>query len=147
VLDPDWYTAMLDWREKHVLETLARRLRRAADSDDPFAVFNSAQDHLLLAARAHIDAVLLHAFRDAVMTCEDESTAAVLGTLCDLYALSTLEAERAWFHEHGRLTAARSKAIVHEVNELCGRIRPIALDLVAAFAIPEPIIAARILTD
>ena len=147
LLDRDWYTGMLEWREKHVVETLARRLRKAADSDDAFAVFNSAQDHLLLAARAHIDVVVLHAFGNAVDACEDEGTAAVLSRLLDLYALSTIESERAWFHEHGRLTATRSKAVVTEVNTLCGRLRPIALDLVEAFAIPESMIAAVIVTD
>lgn len=147
LLDREWYTAMIEFREKHVLETLARRLRRAAGADDPFAVFNAAQDHLLLAARAHIDAVVLRAFVTAVDECDDANAAATLGALCDLYALSTLEGERAWFHEHGRLTAARSKAIAHEVNRLCAQIRPIALDLVEAFSIPESIIAARLLHE
>ena len=147
ILDRDWYTMMFDFREKHMLETLARRLRRAASADDPFAIFNAAQDHLLLAAKAHIDAVVLHAFLTVLDECEDQDAADALGVLCDLYALSSLEADRAWFHEHGRLTAARSKAILNEVNGLCARIRPIALDLVDAFGIPESMIAAKLLTD
>ena len=145
VLDRDWYTDMIDWREKHLLETAARRLRRAADADDPFAVFNAAQDHLLQVARAHVDAVLLHAFLDAIDTCADGAVRDVLATLCDLYALSTIEADRGWFWEHGRLTQARSKAIIGEVNALCARMRPIALDLVAAFAIPDKLISAALL--
>ena len=145
VVDRAWYTGMIDWREKHVLETVARRLRRAADAEDPFAVFNDAQDHLLYAARSHIDAVLLHAFLDAVDRCAEGAPRDTLQLLCDLFALSTIEAERGWFHEHGRLTPNRSKAIVAEVNALCGRIRPFALDLVEAFAIPQHLIAAALL--
>jgi len=38
--------------------------------------------------------------------------------------------------EHGRLTIQRSKAITAEVNALCRRVRPIAVDLVDAFGIP-----------
>ena len=56
--------------------------------------------------------------------------------LCDLHALSTIEADRAWFLEHGRLSASRSKAITREIGELCRRIRPLAVDLVDAFGVP-----------
>ncbi|MCW2494810.1 acyl-CoA dehydrogenase [Jatrophihabitans sp.] len=145
LLDRNWHLDMFDWREKHILETLARRLRRAADAEDPFAVFNESQDHLLLAAHAHIGSVLLHSFVDAIEACPDERTRDVLSLLCDLFALSTIENERGWFQEHGRLTASRSKAVLAEVNALCGRVRPIAAELVEAFAIPEQLIGAALL--
>ena len=61
----------------------------------------------------------------------------MLGKLCSLYALSRIEAERAWYQEHGRLTAARSKAVIKAVNELCAEIRPHAGTLVDAFGVPE----------
>jgi acyl-CoA oxidase len=134
---------MFEYRERHLLETLARRLRRATDADDPFAVFNAAQDHLLAAARAHVDMVLLQAFADAIDA--HPEAAAALDPVCDLFVLSTIEAERGWFQEHGRLTAARSKAVLAEVNRLCADLRPAALDLVAAFAIPEPALAAPLI--
>jgi acyl-CoA oxidase len=38
--------------------------------------------------------------------------------------------------EHGRLSGPRSKAITALVNELCGRIRTYATDLVDAFGVP-----------
>jgi acyl-CoA oxidase len=44
--------------------------------------------------------------------------------------------------EHGRLTSARSKAITREVNDLCRRIRPLAVDLVDAYAVPSPLLRA-----
>ena len=59
-----------------------------------------------------------------------------LNLLCDLHALSTIEADRAWFMEHGRLTTSRSKAISREVNALCRKVRPLAVDLVDAFGVP-----------
>ena len=136
---------MFECRERHLLETLARRLRRAAGADDPFAVFNAAQDHLLAAARAHIDIVLLQAFVDAHRRAAPTAASATCSIrVCDLFALSTIEAERGWFQEHGRLTAARSKAVIAEVNRLCADLRPHALALVDAFAIPEAAIAAPI---
>jgi acyl-CoA oxidase len=147
VVDHDWQIAMFDWREKHLLETVAKRLRKAADAPDPFAAFNAAQDHLLQAARSHIDAVLLHAFVSAIEKLDEGAEREALITLCDLFVLSTIEAERGWFAEHGRLTSARSKAVIAEVNALCGRIRPLARSLVDAFAIPEQMIAAKLILD
>ena len=147
IFDHDWQLELFDWRAKHTLETVAKRLRRAAGADDAanaFAAFNAAQDHLLLAARAHVDAVLLHAFVDAIDPMATGPERELLVTLCDLFALSTIEADRGWIQEHGRLTAQRAKSVVAAVNELCGRIRPHALALVDAFGIPDEAIAAPI---
>jgi acyl-CoA oxidase len=140
LLDRSWHVEMFEFHERHLLETLARRLRRATEVDDPFPIFNAAQDHLLAAARAHVDMVLLQAFADAVDGAGQLQP--VLATLCDLFALATIEDERAWYQEHGRLTANRSKAVIAEVNRLCDQLRPLAGSLVAAFGIPEEMIAA-----
>jgi acyl-CoA oxidase len=144
VLDRDWHAAIFEWRERHLLETLARRLRKAAAAGDPFAVFNAAQDHLLAAARAHVDNVLLAAFVHGIEELPDGPERTLLETVCDLFALSTIEAERGWIQEHGRLTANRSKAVIAAVNELCGRLRPHARTLVDAFGVPEEAVAAPI---
>ncbi|MGN6607008.1 MAG: acyl-CoA dehydrogenase family protein [Jatrophihabitans sp.] len=148
LFDHDWQLAVFAWREKHLLESLAKRLRKAADADDPFAVFNGAQDHLLHAARAHIDNVLLNAFVAALEKLPAGAEQDLLIKVCDLYALSTLEADRGWLAEHGRLTATRSKALVAAVNQLCDDLRPDAQTLVDAFGIPPaaldvPILAGR----
>ncbi len=144
VLDRDWHAELFEWREKHLLETLARRLRRATSADDPFAVFNAAQDHLLAAARAHVDNVLLAAFVHGIDDRPPGPERQLLETVCDLFALSTIEAERSWIQEHGRLTAARSKAVIAAVNELCTRLRPHARTLVDAFGVPDEALAAPI---
>ena len=144
IWDHDWQVTTFEWREKHLLETLARRLRRASDADDPFVVFNSAQDHLLHAARAHIDNVLLSAFVTGIEEMPEGDERDLLVAVCDLFALSTLEADRAWLQEHGRLTAARSKSLVTAVNELCCALRPHALTLIDAFGIPEEAVSAPI---
>jgi acyl-CoA oxidase len=144
LLERAWHVELFDWRQKHLLETVARRLRRAASSDDPFTVFNAAQDHMLSAARAHVDAVLLHAFVAALDELPDGPERQLLERVCDLFVLSTVEAERGWLQEHGRLTGQRAKAVIAEVNALCTALRPHALTLVEAFGIPEQAIAAPI---
>jgi acyl-CoA oxidase len=139
VLDRGWQLRMLEDREKHLLESAIRRLRRGAASPgaDPFAVFNDVQDHVLHAARAHIDRVVLEAFVAGLERTADGAARALLERVCDLYALSTIEADRAWFLEHGRLPAARSKALTATVNALLRELRPHLVTLVDAFAIPE----------
>ncbi len=140
--DRAWHQDLFADREQHVLESLARRLRAAASSDrDPFDVFNDAQDHVLRAGRAHIDRLVLDAFVTAIESCADEDAKALLNRVCDLYALANIEADRAWFLEHGRLTAPVAKKVVAEVNALCKELRPHARTLVDAFAIPEQYVA------
>ena len=68
--------------------------------------------------------------------CRGGDTKVALSLLCDLFALSTIEADRAWFMEHGRLTVQRSKAISREIGGLCRKVRPLAVDLVDAWAVP-----------
>ncbi|MCE7003794.1 acyl-CoA dehydrogenase family protein [Kibdelosporangium philippinense] len=132
-----WHRSLFEGREQHVLEGLARRLRAAAASDsDPFDVFNDVQDHVLLAGRVHIDRLIFDAFVAAVEGCTDAEVKGLLEQVCDLYALSAIEADRAWFLEHGRISAARSKKVTAEVNALCKALRGQAGTLVDAFAIP-----------
>jgi acyl-CoA oxidase len=146
VTDAAWHHELFADREAHLLAGLARRLRRAtAPGADAFAVFNAAQDHLLASARAHVERRILDAFDSAVRRCSDTGVAALLGQVRALYALSVVEADRGWFLEHGRLTAARSKAVVAAVNELCARLREHAEVLVDGFAIPEAWLEAQLL--
>src|SRR3954451_4329318 len=133
-------------REQHLLASAAQRMRRAlSPGADQFAVFNGAQDHLLQAARAHVDRVVLDAFADAVDRVADPAVRDLLDRVCSLHALSRLEAERAWFVEHGYLTAGRTKALTATVNALCAELRPHARVLVDGFGIPEPWLAAPML--
>jgi acyl-CoA oxidase len=141
LLDTDYQLAMLRFREEHTLSGVARRLKRGIDDGlNPGEVFSRAQDHVIAAARAHVERLVLEAFVDKVRALPDDDHRVALGMLCDLHALATIEADRAWFMEHGRLTSARSKAITREVNALCRRIRPLAVDLVDAFAVPRELL-------
>jgi acyl-CoA oxidase len=145
LLNRDHQLALFAWREKHMLDGVSRRIRAGiTDGQDAFTVFNSAQDHVLAAARAHLDRVVLELFDAALDRCDDAEVRALMSTVCDLHAMSILERDRAWFLEHGRLTAPRAKAVISTVNELCGRLRPHAETLVDAFAIPDVVLAAPI---
>ncbi len=143
LLDPDYQLAMLRFREEHMLAGVARRLKRGIDNKmNPGAVFSRVQDHVIGAARAHVERLVLEAFVDKVATLPDGDLKVALNLLCDLHALSTIEADRAWFMEHGRLTVQRSKAISREIGSLCRKIRPLAVDLVDAFDVPVEMLRA-----
>ncbi len=138
ILDRTYHQYLLSWREKHVLQAVAKRLRKLTSGNgDAFTAFNAVQDHLLLAARAHVDRVVLEHFAAAIDRCQDADTKNLLSTVCDLYVLSLLERERGWFLEHGQISPARAKALITNVNRLCGELRQHAELLVDGFGIPE----------
>jgi acyl-CoA oxidase len=146
-MDPNYQLAMLRWREEHMLSGVARRLKRGIDSKmDPVRVFSQSQDHVIGAARAHVERLVLEAFVDKVAAQPDGDNKVALGLLCDLFALSTIEGDRAWFMEHGRLSSQRAKAISREVGSLCRKLRPLADDLVDAFGVPPELQRAELLT-
>ncbi|MEV7565422.1 acyl-CoA dehydrogenase family protein [Streptomyces tanashiensis] len=143
LLDSEYHLAMLRYREEHMLAGLARRLKHGVDRRrDPGTVFSQVQDHVIALAHAHVERLVLEAFVDVVRALPDHGNKAALGLLCDLFALSTIEADRGWFMEHGRLTVQRSKAISREVNDLCRKVRPLAVDLVEAWGIPPEMLRA-----
>lgn len=144
--DPNYHLAMYRFREEHLIGGVARRLKRGVDAGlNPGDVFSRVQDHVIAAARAHVERLVLEAFLAKVASVPEEEYGdlrLVLNLLCDLHALSGIEADRAWFIEHGRLTIQRSKAITREVADLCRRVRPVARELVDAFAVPEALLRA-----
>ena len=146
LLDPSYQLEMLTWREEHMLSSVARRLKRGIDRGiDPARVFSLCQDHVIGAAHAHVERIVLEAFLDKLADLEPGPNTDALKLLCDLYALSCLESDRAWFLEHGRLSNARAKAVTAQVNELGRRIRPIAQQLVDAFGVPREMLRSELL--
>jgi acyl-CoA oxidase len=174
LFDRAWQVRAFEDREQHMVDGLARRLRRAAaEASDgaggaggagapggasgpggaggasgpggAFAVFNDVQDHLLRAARVHVDRVVLEAFVAGLERCPDPAARALLGRVCDLYVLATIEADLAWFLAHGRLTPTRAKSVTSAVNGLCQQLRPHAQTLVDGFAIPPQYLDAEML--
>jgi acyl-CoA oxidase len=149
LLDRGWQLKMFEFREKHTLESAIRRLRKNAATDGmaPFDMFNDVQDHVLATAQAHIDRVVLEAFVAGVDRATDPDAEQLLDAVCDLYALTVIEANKGWFMEHGQLTSTRGKAVTATVNALLKQLRPHVVTLVDAFAIPDHWKAARILEE
>jgi len=148
LLDPEYQLAMFRWREEHILASVARRLKRGIDNGmETVEIFSRVQDHVIAAGRAHVERLVLEAFVEKNAAMVDSDNKVALNILCDLYALSTIEADRGWWMEHGRLSSARSKAISREVSSLCRQLRPIAEHLVDAFGIPPEMLHAEMLQE
>ena len=147
--DRGWHLALFEDREKHLLDGAVRRLRKGAAQKKgrQFDIFNDVQDHVLETAQAHIDRIVLEAFVAGIDRVADDEVKALLSKVCDLYALSTIEAHKGWYLEHQRLTPARSKAVTGMVNELLRQLRPQMTTLVEAFAVPEEWLNAAILRE
>jgi acyl-CoA oxidase len=136
---------MLEDREEYMVSTVARRLQGKSKEMSPFDAFNSVQDHVLHAAAAHIDRIILEAFVAGIDSCEDDEARKILGMVCDLYALSVIEDDKGWFVEHRFLSTERAKAVTRGINERCRSLRPYAEALVDGFGIPEQLRYAEML--
>ncbi|MDQ2636453.1 MAG: acyl-CoA dehydrogenase family protein [Actinomycetota bacterium] len=136
---------MFEDREEYTLSTVARRLQGKSKEMSAFEAFNAVQDHVLHAARAHIDRTILEAFVAGIDTCQDEEARKILEMVCDLYALTVIEEDRAWFMEHRFLSTERAKAVTRGINERCRNLRPYAELLVDGFGIPEQLRYAEML--
>jgi acyl-CoA oxidase len=129
---------MFEDREEYMIASVARRLQGKSKEMSAFDAFNAVQDHVLHAAQAHIDRVVLEAFVAGIESCEDEEARKVLGLVCDLYAMSVIEDDKAWYVEHRYLSTERAKAVTRAINDRCRLLRPYAATLVDGFGIPEP---------
>ncbi len=136
---------MFEDREEYMLASVARRLQGKSKEMSAFDAFNSVQDHVLHAATAHIDRIILEAFVAGIDTCEVDDAREILGLVCDLYALSVIEDDKAWFVEHRFLSTERAKAVTRGINDRCRRLRPHAELLVDGFGIPENLRYAEML--
>jgi len=143
LVDRAWHAWAFEERERHSLESLARRMRRTSGRN--FEAVNKLSEHMLFVARAHLERVTLEAFIAGIEACTDPEAKATLERLCSLYALSSINDDRAWFMEHSRISPARAKAIGAQLNALCGELRPQALELVEGLGVPAAWLGAAFL--
>jgi acyl-CoA oxidase len=136
---------MFEEREEYLLSSVARRLQGKSKEMSEFDAFNAVQDHVLHAAQAHIDRIVLEAFVAGIDGCEDEEAREVLEIVCDLYALQVIEEDKAWYVEHTFLSTERAKAVTRGINDRCRALRLHAKTLVDGFGIPDSLRYAEML--
>jgi acyl-CoA oxidase len=147
IRDSDSQRQLLTDRVHTMVGEIAGRLRGASKLPKMQAaqLFNSNQNALIEAARAHAELLQWEAFTDAVEEIDHEGTRQVLTWLRDLFGLGLIEKNAAWYLIHGRISAQRAVAITSYIDDrLLPRLREHALALVAAFEFTPEHIGAPI---
>ncbi len=143
--DDEYHLDTLRHRERHLLKSLAKRLRAYIKSGmDAYDAAIRCQTHLLALGRAYSERVVLEQFVLALKACEDPGLQRVLDMLCDLFALHLIEEHKAWYLEHEYMSAKKSRAIRKTIDRLCLKLRPEVSALVDAFGIPDHLLFAEI---
>ncbi|MCI9844726.1 acyl-CoA dehydrogenase [Flavobacterium pectinovorum] len=145
LLDYQFHLQAFQHRERTILASAAKRIKKLVDSGlEAYDAFNVVQHQMIEVAMAYLERVILEQFQIAIEKTEDSKIKEVLLKLNQLYALSQIEKNKAWYLEDGYMEAVKTKAIRKIVNQLCWDVRPDAVSLVNAFGIPESCLAAPI---
>ena len=133
--DTNTQRELLTDRVETMIAAIAAKLRPASrlSKADAAALFNSQQNELIEAARAHAELLQWEAFTRALEKVEDAGTKQVLTWLRDAFGLGLVEKHLAWYLMTGRLSPQRAQAVTAYIDRLLTRLRPHAQDLVDAF--------------
>ena len=144
--DPETQRELLTDRVETMIAEVATRLRNAnkLPKNKAAALFNSQQNELIEAARAHGELLQWEAFTEALDTVQDVGTRQVLTWLRDLFGLGLIEKHVAWHIIHGRLSPQRAQAVTAYIDRLVARLRPHAQSLVDAFGFEQEHLRAKI---
>ena len=146
VREPDAQRELLEDRVESMIAVIAAALRPAkgAAPEVGAALFNSHQHELIEAARAHAELLQWEAFTEALATIRDPDTKRVMTWLRDLFGLTVIEKNLAWYLINGRLSAQRARTVTSYINRLLPRLRVHAGDLVEAFGYSDKHVGAVI---
>jgi acyl-CoA oxidase len=145
LLDPEFHMDAFEYRERDILTSAAKRLKRHIDQGmDSFDAFNVSQHHLVQVGFAYIERIVLEKFIEQVKNTSDKNCQSILKKLCTLFALSQIDKNKGWYLEQGYMSGAKTKAIRKLLNQLCWDVRQEAVPLVDAFAIPDSCLSAPI---
>lgn len=145
LLDPEFHLNAFRFRERDILISAARRLKRHIDAGmDSFDAFNVCQHHLVQVGFAYVERIMLEQFYQTVEGVEDDGCKTVLKQLYRIFALNLLDKHKGWYLEQGYMEGVKTKAIRRLLNQLCWEVRQDAVPLVNAFAIPDACLAAPI---
>jgi acyl-CoA oxidase len=144
--EPATQRELLTDRVETMIAAIGGKLRPASKLGKKAAadLFNSQQNELIEAARAHGELLQWEAFTDALEQAPDAGTKQVLTWLRDLFGFGLIEKHLAWYLMNGRLSPQRAQAVTAYIDRLLTRIRPHAVDLVDAFGYGPELVRAKI---
>jgi acyl-CoA oxidase len=143
--DRAFHLAALRFREEHLLDTAAARIRsRLSKGTDGTAALLEVQEHLVALARAYADRLALDLFDGALAHVRDAGQRALLDRLGALHAIEAIRDDAAFFFARGYLEADKERALREESEALIRELQDSAVGLVDAFGIPDACLAAPI---
>src|SRR5690606_16384142 len=116
---------LLTDRVEAMVAELASALRPAtkAPRAEAAALFNAHQHTLVAAARAHGELLQWEAFTAALPRVADSGTRQVLTWVRDLYGMTLIERNLAWYLVNGRLSTQRARTVSSYMDRLLTRLR------------------------
>ncbi len=143
--DRAFHLAALRFREEHMLETAAARIRsRLAKKLDSAEAMLEVQEHLGSLAKAHAERLALELFDEAMAALAPGETRDVLEKLGALHGITTLRADASFFLSQRYFEPEKGRSLHHESELLLRELREAAVGLVDAFGIPDACLAAPI---
>lgn len=132
--EPEHQHALLSARVEEEIAEIGMSLNRAAKAGKSEAAFNALQSKLIDASHAYGELIQWEAFTRKLEEFEPESeTRRILTWLRDLFGLTLIERDLAWYLMSGRLTTMRARLVSSYIARLISRLRPHAQSLVDAF--------------
>lgn len=142
-LDPGLQLEVLSARAARQVAAAASKL---ADGVSPEQAFAENSVELARAARAHCQRLVFTTFREGVLESAGYGAAVAerVKALCDLYALSLVEADMGDFLETGCLSPPQAGLVREQVRRLLAKLRPSAVALVDAFGISDHLLGSAL---
>jgi len=139
---------LLTDRVETMVAKLAGELRMATkvSKERSAVMFNARQHELIETAKAHSELLQWEAFTAALDAMPDDDNRQVLTWVRDLFGLTVIERNLAWYMINGRMSAQRARTVTSYVDRQLVRLRPHAQDLVDAFGYGPEHIRATIAT-
>ncbi|MCL4113851.1 UNVERIFIED_CONTAM: hypothetical protein GTU68_043601 [Idotea baltica] len=146
--DPRFHLHAFKYRQRKLLYSLGSRMRDMFKKRiTPYDVFLRTQNHMIELANAYVELIVLEQFLAKLDTVEDGAEKEMLQTLYQLFALETIEINKAWYLEQDYLEYVKTRAIRRTVDRLCAETRVQCEALVDGFGIPNYILGAEIIED
>ena len=145
ITSADFHKQALSYRKHRLLVSVSSRMRDMLKKKiDPYVAFLKCQTHLLLLANAYAEEIIYDQFYKKVRNIQDQNLHRVVRRMRNLFALTAIYEDRAWFLESDYFEGIKSKSIRKAIARLNREVRRDALGLVDAWAIPDEILAAPI---
>ncbi|KAG9451578.1 hypothetical protein H6P81_011543 [Aristolochia fimbriata] len=142
--DPKFQLDAFRYRTSRLLHSVAVRLRKHTKNLGAFGAWNRCLNHLLTLAESHIESVILAKFIDAVQSCQDKNTRAVLKLVCDLYALDRIWNDIGTYRNVDYVAPNKAKAIKKLTEYLSFQVKNVARELIDGFDLPDEVTRAPI---